>query len=39
MSKKNDYTTGNFLNYEYFSKHYTLIPIDLSKQLELETSF
>ena len=35
-SKNNDYTTGNLLNYEYFSKHYKLIAIDLSKQSELE---
>ena len=34
--KNNDYTTSNLLNYEYFSKHYKLIPIDLSKQIELE---
>ena len=39
MSKNNDYTTGNLLDYEYFSKHYKLFPIDLSKQLELENSF
>ena len=39
MSKNNDYTTGNLLDYEYFSKHYKLILIDLSKQLELENSF
>ena len=38
----NDYTTGNLLDYEYFSKHYKLIAlskqteIDLSKQTELE---
>ena len=36
MSKKNDYTTGNSLDYDYFSKHYKLIAIDLSKQIELE---
>ena len=35
-SKNNDYTTGNLLNYEYFSKHYKLIAIDLRKQSELE---
>ena len=32
----NDYTTGNLLDYEYFSKHYKLIAIDLSKEIELE---
>ena len=36
MSKNNDYTTGNLLDCEYFSKHYKLIAIDLSKQTELE---
>ena len=36
MSKNNDYTTGNLLDYEYFSKHYKLIAIDLSKQIELK---
>ena len=36
MSKNNDYTTDNLLDYEYFSNHYQLIPIDLSKQIELE---
>ena len=36
ISKNNDYTTGNLLDYEYFSKHYKLIAIDLSKQTELE---
>ena len=36
ISKNNDYTTGNLLDYEYFSKHYKLIEIDLSKKNELE---
>ena len=36
MSKNNDYTTGSLLGYEYFSKHYRLMTIDLSKQIELE---
>ena len=36
MSKNSDYTTGNLLDYEYFSKHYKLIATDLSKQTELE---
>ena len=36
MSKNDDYTTGSLLDYEYFSKHYKLIKIDLSKQIELE---
>ena len=29
MSKNNDYTTGNLLDYEYFSNHCKLITIDL----------
>ena len=36
MSKNNDYTTGNLLDYEYFSKHCRIIAIGLSKQTELE---
>ena len=36
MRRNNNYTTGNLLDYEYFSKHYKLIQIDLSKQMELE---
>ena len=36
IGKNNDYTTGNLLDYECFSKHYKLIVIDLSKQIELE---
>ena len=35
IGKNNDYTTGNLLDYEYFSKH-NLIAIDLSKQIGLE---
>ena len=38
ISKNNDSTTGNSLDYKYFSKHYKLIAIDLSKQIELENS-
>ena len=38
MSKNNDYTTGNLLDYEYFKNHYKLIAIDLSKQIELENA-
>ena len=37
-SKNNDYTTGNLLDYKYFSKHYKLISIDISKQIKLENS-
>ena len=36
MGRNNDYTTGNLLDYKYFLKHYKLIAIDLSKQIELE---
>ena len=36
IKKNNDYATGNLLDYEYFSKHYKLIAIDLNKQIELE---
>ena len=36
LGRNNDHTTGNLLDYEYFSKHYKLIAIDLSKQIELE---
>ena len=36
MSKNNDCTTGNLLDYEYFKDHYKIIAIDLSKQIELE---
>ena len=36
ISKNNDHKTGNLLDYDYFSNHYKLIVIDLSKQIELE---
>ena len=36
MGRNNDYTTGNLLDYEYFSKDHKLIAIDLNKQIELE---
>ena len=36
IGKNNHYTTGNILDYEYFSKNCTLIAIDLRKQMELE---
>ena len=38
ISKNNDYTTGNLLDYEYFKDHYKLIAINLSKQTELENT-
>ena len=31
MRRNNDYTTDNVLDYEYFSKHYKLIAIDLKQ--------
>ena len=36
MSRNKDYSTGNLLDYEYFSKNYKLIAIDLNKQIELK---
>ena len=32
ISRSNEYTKGNLLDYDYFKKHYKLIAIDLSKQ-------
>ena len=31
ISRNNEHTTGNLLDYDYFKKHYRLIAIDLSK--------
>ena len=36
ISRNNEYTTGNLLDYDYFKKHYKLIGIDLSKQQVLQ---
>ena len=33
ISRNNEFTTGNLLDYDYFKKHYKLIAIDLSKQV------
>ena len=33
ISKNNDYTTGNLLDYEYFKDRYKLIAINLNKQI------
>ena len=33
VSKNNDYTIGNLMDYEYFSKHYKVIAIDLRQQI------
>ena len=32
ISRNNEYTTSNLLDYDYFKKYYKLIVIDLSKQ-------
>ena len=36
MSKNNDCTTGNLLNFAYFKKNYKLIAIYLSKETKLK---
>ena len=36
ISRNNEYTTGNSLDYDYFIKHFKLIAIDLSKQQVLQ---
>ena len=36
ISKNDEYTTGNLLDYDYFKKYYKLIAIDLSKQKVLQ---
>ena len=38
MGRSNDYTTSNLLDYDYFSKSYKLIAIDLGKQIELQNT-
>ena len=38
MGRNNYYTTGNLLDYEYILKHYKLVAVDVSKQIELEDS-
>ena len=35
MSKNNDYTTGNLLDFAYFKENYRVIATDLSKQTKL----
>ena len=41
MERNNDYTTDNSWDYEYFTntKHYKLIAIDLSQQIELKIPY
>ena len=36
ISRNNEYTTGNLLDYDNFKKYYKLIAIDLSKQQVLQ---
>ena len=36
MSRNNDYTTGNLLDFAYFKENYRLVAIDLSKQTKLK---
>ena len=36
ITRNNEFTTGNLLDYDYFKKHYKLIAIDLSKQQVLQ---
>ena len=36
ISRTNEYTTGNLLDYDYFKKYYKLIAINLSKQQLLQ---
>ena len=36
MSRNNDYTTGNLLDFAYFKKNYRLIAADLSRQTKLK---
>ena len=36
ISRNNEYTTGNLLDYDYFKKYYQLIAIDLDKQQVLQ---
>ena len=36
ISRNNEFTAGNLLDYDYFKKHYKLIAIELSKQRVLQ---
>ena len=38
ISRNNEYTAGNLLDYDYFKKYYKLIAIDLSKQKVLQVN-
>ena len=35
IGKGEDYTAGSLLDFNFFDKHYKLVPVDLSKQKEL----
>ena len=37
-SKNSNYTTGNLLDYEHFSKNFKLTAIDLTQKIELKNS-
>ena len=32
IAKGEDYTTGSLLDYSYFTKHYKVVAVDLSKK-------
>ena len=36
IGKREDYTTGSLLDYNYFDKHYKLVAVNLSKQKEID---
>ena len=38
ISKNNDYTTDDLLDYEYFQKHYKVTAIDLSQKDRIRKS-
>ena len=38
IGKREDYTTGSLLDYDYFKKNYKLVAVDLSKQKELDAN-
>ena len=38
MSRNDDYTTGNLLDFSYHQNYYKLIGIDLSKQINMNIS-
>ena len=36
IGKREDYTRGSLLDFNYFKKHYKLVAVNLSKQKELD---